>query len=148
PLRIGKLALEIAAHGLGKGRILDAQHDLHVDVEAAIVEVRRADVDDIVDDRELGMELRRLVFIHLDVAAEQAAVAVPRSGDGRVVVRLGRGDDPRAPAPPEAPETPKHRAGRCEISEDHVQLSSAADVAADGPPPAVAHAQWTAELPL
>ena len=94
-----ELALEIAAHRLGEAGILDPQHHLQVDVEAAVVEVGRADVDDVVDDRELGVELGRLIFVNLDAAAQQPAVAVPRGGDGRIIVGLGGGDDPRLAAP-------------------------------------------------
>ena len=116
-----ELALEIAAHRVGEARVLDPQHDLEVDVEASVIEVRRADVDDVVDDRELGVQLGRLIFVNLDMAAEQPAVAVPRRGDGRIVVGLGRVDDPRPPAPPDPADAPDHRARRREISEDHVE---------------------------
>ena len=121
PFAVGELALEIAAHRVGEGRVLDPQHDLQVDVEAAVIEVRRADVDDVVDDRELGVQLGRLIFVHLDMAAEQPAVAVARGGDGRIIVGLGGGDDPRPPAPPDPSDAPEHRARRREISEDHVE---------------------------
>ena len=52
------------------------------------------------------------------------------------------------PRRPSAPDPPEHRAGRREISEDHVEPLAAPDVAPDAPPPAVAHAQGAAELPL
>ena len=55
-------------------------------------------MDDVVDDRELGVQLGRLIFVHLDVPSEQPAVAVPRGGDRRIVVGLGGGDDPRPAA--------------------------------------------------
>src|SRR6185503_10503299 len=42
----------------------------------------------------------------------------------------------------------KHRAGRSEISEDHREIVASAHVRADASPPAVAHAQGAAELPL
>jgi hypothetical protein len=45
-------------------------------------------VDHVVDDRELGVELRRLVFEQCDVAAKKPRLAVARGGDGRVVVRF------------------------------------------------------------
>ena len=148
PFAVGQLALEIAAHRVGEARVLDPQHDLEVDVEAAVVEVRRADVDDVVDDRELGVELGRLIFVDLDMAAEEPAVAVASGRDGRIIVRLGGVDDPRPPAPPDPSDAPDHRSRRREISEDHVEPARALHVAADAPPPAVAHAQRAAELPL
>ena len=40
----------------------------------------------VVDDRELGVQLGALIFVHLDMAAEQPAVAVPGGEDGRVIV--------------------------------------------------------------
>jgi len=63
-------------------------------------------VDHVVDDRELRVQLRRLVLVHLDMAPEQPAVAVPRSGDRRIIVGLGRSNDPRPASPPEPSDPP------------------------------------------
>src|SRR5690348_3758371 len=94
------------------------------------------------------MQLGGLIFVHFNLPPKQAAVAVVSSGDGGVVVRLGGRDDPRPAAPPEAADPAQHRARRREISEDHVEPLAAPNVAADASPPAVADAQWSAELPL
>src|SRR5207248_11100888 len=85
---------------------------------------------------------------HVDVPPEQPAIAVPRGGDGRVIVGFRRGDDPRMTARAEPADAPEHRARRREISEDHLERAPALDVAPDAPPPAVAHAERTRELPL
>ena len=42
----------------------------------------------------------------LDMAPEQPAVAVPRSGDRRIIVGLGRSNDPRPASPPEPSDPP------------------------------------------
>ena len=138
-LAVFELALEIAAHRGGKGLVLNPKHDLHVDVEAAIIEVRRADVDDIIDNGELGVKLGRLIFVHLNVPAEQTAVAVPRRRNRRIVVGFGCSDDPRLATPAEPANPSKHCSWRCEIGKDHVQPLPAADVAPDASPPTVAH---------
>ena len=105
-------------------------------------------MDNVVHDRELRVKLGGLVFVDLDVAADEAAVAVPRGGDGRIIVRLGGIDDPRPAAPPDPPDASQHCAGRREISEDHVEPAGILHVPANASPPAVAHAQGPAELPL
>src|SRR6476469_3528631 len=79
---------------------------------------------------------------------KQAAVAVSGRSNRRIIVGLGCRDDPSTAAPPKAPEPPQHGTWRGEISEDHVQPLAALDVADDASPPAVAHAERPAELPL
>src|SRR5205807_1978623 len=61
PSSVLRFAIEIGAERRGKAGVLDPQHRLRVDVEAAVIEVRRGDVDDAVDDSELGVELRRFI---------------------------------------------------------------------------------------
>ena len=40
PFAVRELAFEIAAHHRGEALVLDPQHDLQIDIKAAIVEVR------------------------------------------------------------------------------------------------------------
>jgi len=56
-LAVLHLMLEVAPHVRGETSVLDSQHDLQVDVEAAKIEVRRTDVHEVVDYGEFGVEL-------------------------------------------------------------------------------------------
>jgi len=96
---------EVAAHGGRIAGVVNAKHDLHVDEQASEIEVRRADVDHVVDDRELGVELGRPIFEHLDAAPQQPGISVPCGRDRCIIVRPGRGDHAR-PAAPGNPSKP------------------------------------------
>jgi hypothetical protein len=129
PLAVFQFALEIVAHGCRKRRIVDAQHDFHVDEQASEIEVCRAHVYDVVDDGELRVQLRRLIFVHFDPAPKQARIGVAGGRDGRIIVRLRRCDDPR-PARPRDPAKPAEEGpGRREISGDEVELAGRAQLA-------------------
>ena len=53
-------------------------------------------MDDVVEhDAASVWSLVGLIFEDLDAAPQQALVGVARRGDGRVIVGLGGGDDPR-----------------------------------------------------
>ncbi len=67
-----QLLVEIAPHRRREPGILDPEHHLHVDEEATEIDVRRADIDHVVDDPELRMQLGRLVLVHLDAPPQEA----------------------------------------------------------------------------
>ena len=68
------LPVDHAAHRRGKILILDPQHHLQIEEQAAHVEIGRADEDRIVDDEQLHMQLMRLIFGDLHAAFEQRAI--------------------------------------------------------------------------
>ena len=82
----GQLALEIATYRIGERLVLDPQHDLEVDVDAAQVEIGRADVDDVVDNHQLGVQPAVLILEHPHPVAQHARIIVPGGGDGRIIV--------------------------------------------------------------
>ncbi len=92
-LGIGDLSIDIGTHRLGKGAILDPEHDLEVEIEAAEIEIGRTDVDRIVGDIELRVQPRRLIFENLDAALQEPVVGEACSRDGRAIIRLGRCHD-------------------------------------------------------
>ena len=98
-LALTDFPLEIAAHQGRERRIVHSQHHLHVDEQASEVEVGRSHVDHIVHDRELRVQFRSLVLVHLHTASKQSRIGVPRRGDRRIIIGSGRGDHSgRAPA--------------------------------------------------
>src|SRR3546814_7668522 len=66
PLAVGDLMVDIGADMGGEGGILDPEHQLEIEEQAAHVEIGRTDMDGVVDDVELGVELGRLIFVDLD----------------------------------------------------------------------------------
>ena len=56
----------------------EADHQLVIDVQAALIEVGRANVHDIVNNDQLGMENLRLIFANLNSAFEQPAIKALR----------------------------------------------------------------------
>ena len=50
PLAVGDLAVDEAAHHRREAGIVDPEHHLEIEIEAPQVEIRRADMDDVVDD--------------------------------------------------------------------------------------------------
>src|SRR3546814_8520278 len=71
PLAVGDLMVDIGADMGGEGGILDPEHQLEIEEQAAHVEIGRTDMDGVVDDVELGVELGRLIFVDLDSFPQQ-----------------------------------------------------------------------------
>jgi hypothetical protein len=108
--RIGNFTVDIAAHGLGEARVLNAEHHLQVEVETPKIEIRRADVHGVIADIEFGVEFGRLIFEDLHAALQQAAIGEARCGNGGIVVGFGSGDQARfAAALDHRADPPQHR---------------------------------------
>src|SRR3546814_19854021 len=96
-------AIDIAAHRVRERAVVDSQHHLEVEEEASHVEIRRSDVDDVVEDEQLGVQLGRLVFVDFDAALEQQPVTVAGGAESRPICGLGRGYQEYAAAPSDIP---------------------------------------------
>ena len=66
-----QVVFELLAHQPGERGVVDEEVDLLVQVEGAVVEVRRSTVEDPVDDHRLHVEHRGLVLEDLHAAREQ-----------------------------------------------------------------------------
>src|SRR3546814_17978779 len=89
PLAVGDLMVDIGADMGGEGGILDPEHQLEIEEQAAHVEIGRTDMDGVVDDVELGVELGRLIFVDLDSFPQQPGIGEARRRD-RGLVEIGR----------------------------------------------------------
>ena len=115
--------------------MLDAEHDLAIDVEAAHIKVSRTDIARIVGHEELGVQLLRLIFPDLRPAPEQPDIAVARSRDGHRVVGFRGRDDPQRPTFGQAADPAQCTGVGREIGGDDVEALRAPDVRLEGPRP-------------
>ena len=78
-LRMLQSVLENLACASGHFGILKTNHQFVIDVQAALIEVRRTDIDDIIDDDQFRMKNLRLVFINLNTGFQKATIQAPAS---------------------------------------------------------------------
>ena len=140
-LGLRQLALEIAPHLVRKARILDSQHHLEIEIQAAEIEIGRADMHHVAHHDELGVKFFGQIFEHPHAVAQQAAIGVARGRDGGIIVRPRGGEDPHLAPVAQPPKPAKHRERRREIGGDHVEAVGLGQIAseADGPRMAVPH---------
>src|SRR3546814_6193086 len=93
------LALDIASHRVRERAVVDSQHHLEVEEEASHVEIRRSDVDAVVEDEQLGVQLGRLVFVAFDAALAKQTVTVAAGNERTPIVSVGCGTQQYEAAP-------------------------------------------------
>ena len=54
--------------------IFEPDHEFIINVEAALVEVRRADINDVIDDDQLRVQDLRLILINVETTSEQTPI--------------------------------------------------------------------------
>ncbi|QQN75229.1 hypothetical protein JD971_06065 [Croceicoccus sp. YJ47] len=85
------------AHPVGKDGILDPQHDLEIEIEAAHVEIRAPEIDRIVEHDQLRVHLARHEFPHPRPAFQEVVIERARRPDGGVIVGFPGHHQPRIP---------------------------------------------------
>src|ERR1041385_1557872 len=113
--------------------VLKANHDLIIDVQASLIEVRRSHVNDIIDDDQFGCQDLWLIFVNRNARFQKAAIKTLggqlREGD----IRFSSEDhlDPAAVVnhtSERAPQSP----GREKISHDDLNVAGMDEVSSQG----------------
>ena len=129
--------------------LVEPDHQLVVDIEAARVQVRRPHIDDVIGDDELGVEDLRLVFVNLHPGLEETAIETLPGQLRDQHVGLARQDQlHRAAAPRDAREVPPDAPRRQEIGDHDLHVGCARQIAAQSPLDRAAPASRTAEQEL
>jgi hypothetical protein len=130
------LAVHIGAHVFGKGAILDPEHQLQINEQAAHVEISRADVHRVVHDEQLGVKLGRAILEHLHALAQQTGIGEARRPDRAGMVGDGGVHDAHPRAPLRRPvETAQDGGAGREIARDDVDAAPRSHVRLQAPRP-------------
>jgi|GEM_PF-4840426 len=76
--RLRQVGLELHAHRGRQRGVVDAEHDLEIDAQAARIEIRRAAEHNVVHDNQLRVQHLRLVLPDLDPFVQPTPVQRPR----------------------------------------------------------------------
>ena len=114
--------------------VVEPDHQLIVDVQAARVEVGRPHIDDVIGDDELRVEDLRLVFVNLHAGFQETPVeTLPRQLRDQHVGFARQNQLHRAAAPRDAGQVPPNAPGRQKIGNHDLHVRCPRQIPAQSP---------------
>ena len=86
--------VDYAAGMIGEVRIFDPQHHLHIDKQAAQIEICGTDIYRVINDHQFHVKAFLLIFENPSVSLQQIAVQQPACPDGCGIIGFTRQYDP------------------------------------------------------